>query len=171
MHVGILTLNMSRSFEVMHCKHHNQSTEAYGPLVLYFSAGSFTCCAEEPFVLCHGKSLSSEYFLYKMLTLHNLFLPLFDFVTRATVVGRTVVIHSLSIFFIKRCVDLIKFDWTTTHLCLFLLFSNFCELLSSRGPFSQNPSCKLMETLVERYLFTTSPDHFFSSGCVYNQSL
>ncbi len=30
-----LTLNMSRSFEVMHCKHHNQSTEAYGPLVLH----------------------------------------------------------------------------------------------------------------------------------------
>ena len=28
-----LTLNRSRSFEVMHYKHHDQSTEAYGPLV------------------------------------------------------------------------------------------------------------------------------------------
>ncbi len=26
-------LTLSRSFEVMHCKHLNQSTEAYGPLV------------------------------------------------------------------------------------------------------------------------------------------
>ncbi len=31
-----LTLYMSSSFEVMHCKHHNQSTEAYGPLVFFF---------------------------------------------------------------------------------------------------------------------------------------
>ncbi len=29
----VLTLNMSRSFEVIHCKPHNQRTEAHGPLV------------------------------------------------------------------------------------------------------------------------------------------
>ncbi len=34
LHVGIfLTLNMSRSFEVIQCRHHNQITEASGPLV------------------------------------------------------------------------------------------------------------------------------------------
>ncbi len=36
-----LTLNMSRSFEVMHCNNHNQSTEAYGPLVPIFGAFYF----------------------------------------------------------------------------------------------------------------------------------
>ncbi len=40
MHVGIFDLVhvklMSSSFEVMHCKIHNQSTEAYGTLVYVF---------------------------------------------------------------------------------------------------------------------------------------
>ncbi len=44
------------------------------------------------------------------------------------------------------------------------------ELLSSRGseknPFSQNPWSTLMPNLVERYLFTTSPDYFAPNFCI-----
>ncbi len=49
------------------------------------------------------------------------------------------------------------------------------ELLSSRGrpssvrcpsnPFSQNPLGRLLPNLMERYLFTISPDHFFFLVC------
>ena len=39
----VLTLNMSRSFEVIHCKPHNQRTEAYGPLVFICDPSPCKC--------------------------------------------------------------------------------------------------------------------------------